>query len=108
MERRSGNPDAIVADSRMSFGPFRMKQDGLYYCGKKDEASTRIAGRFEVLGRARDPNGDDWARWVRFRDADGRQHHVAIKDADLHGDPGTLAATLARQGLTVSARHRRR
>jgi putative DNA primase/helicase len=91
------------ADEQMSFGPFKMKHDGLYYYGKKEE--VRIADRFEVLGRARDPN--EWARLICFRDADLRQHRVVIKDASLHADPGMLVATLAGQGLMVSARHRR-
>ena len=99
---------AIEADSRlerMSFGQFRMRADGLYLAD--DKKSLRIAGPFEVVGRARDPSGDDWARWVRFHDADNRQHQVAVKDADLHGDPAALAANLARQGLWVSPKHRK-
>jgi putative DNA primase/helicase len=99
--------DAIVLDAdaqseRMSFEPYTMTPAGLLY---NDDI---IAGPFEILGRARDPNGDDWARWIRFGDADGRQHQVAIGDADLHGDPRTLAATLARQGLWISPKHRPR
>ena len=94
--------DAIVLDAdaqaeRMSFGPYSMRKAGLF-----GEDGDRISGPFEILGRARDPNGDDWARWIRFKDADGRHHQVAIRDADLHGDPRTLAATLARQGLWIS------
>src|SRR5262249_25137118 len=58
------------------------------------------------LGRARDPNGDEWARWIRFRDADNRQHQVPIRDADLHGDARALASTLARQGLMITTKHR--
>jgi Domain of unknown function (DUF927) len=99
--------DAIVLDAdaqaeRMSFEPYTMTPAGLLY---NDDT---IAGPFEILGRARDPNGDDWARWIRFKDADGRHHQVAIGDADLHGDPRTLAATLARQGLWISPKHRPR
>jgi hypothetical protein len=65
-----------------------------------------VCGPFEILGRARDPNGDEWARWIRFKDADDRLHQVPIRDADLHGDPRTLASTLARQGLMVVTKHR--
>src|SRR5262249_20245947 len=97
--------DAIVLDAdaqamRMSVDEYRMAADGLY------NNDSHIAGPFEILGRARDPNGDDWARWIRFKDADGRFHQVAIRDADLHGDPRTLAATLARQGLWISPKYR--
>src|SRR5262245_28871370 len=93
--------DAIVLDAdaqaeRMSFGVYKMTKGGLLF------NEDYIAGPFEILGRARDPSGDDWARWIRFKDADGRPHQAAIRDADLHGDPRTLAATLARQGLWIS------
>ena len=85
--------DAIVLDAdaqaeRMSFGAYNMSKDGLLF------GDDYIVGPFEILGRARDPNGDDWARWICFKDSDGRHHQVAIRDADLHGDPRTLAATL--------------
>jgi hypothetical protein len=91
--------DAVF--DRMSFLDYSMTAMGLMLEG------DYIAGPFEILGRARDPNGDEWSRWIRFSDGDGRQHQVAVKDADLHGDPGALAAMLARHGLTISARHRR-
>jgi len=87
-------------NDRMSFGPYRMTATGLLYDGDV------VCGPFEILGRARDPNGDEWARWIRFRDADSRPHQVPIRDADLHGDPRALASTLARQGLMIVAKHR--
>jgi putative DNA primase/helicase len=94
--------DADAQADRMSFGPYSMAASGLRF----DE--DLISGSFKILGRARDPDGQDWARWIQFKDADGRQHQVAIRDGDLHGDPRTLAATLARQGLWISPRHKHR
>jgi putative DNA primase/helicase len=94
--------DADAQADRMSFGPYSMSASGLRF----DE--DLISGSFKILGRARDPDGQDWARWIQFKDADGRQHQVAIRDGDLHGDPRTLAATLARQGLWISPRHKHR
>jgi putative DNA primase/helicase len=88
---------------RMSFGEYRMTKEGLLF-GKK--SAVHVAGLFEVLGRARDPDGQDWARYIRFKDADGRNHQVAVRDADLHSDPKTLAATLARHGLWIAPQHR--
>jgi uncharacterized protein (DUF927 family) len=109
--------DAIVLDAdaqadRMSFDTYKMTTNGLLFGFYKKTGGellfeeVLIAGPFEILGRARDPHGDDWARWIKFEDADGRHHQVAIRDADLHGDPRTLAATLARQGLWISPKHR--
>src|SRR5262245_54046932 len=99
--------DSIAIDSdekaeRMSFGEYRMTPQGLHY------NDVLIAGRFEILGLARDPQGDDWARWIRFKDADGRVHQVAVRDGDLHGDVRALAATLARQGLWISPKSQNR
>jgi putative DNA primase/helicase len=94
--------DADVQADRMSFGPYSMSASGLRF----DE--DFISGSFKILGRARDPDGQDWARWIQFKDADGREHQVAIRDGDLHGDPRTLAATLAMQGLWISPRHKHR
>ena len=59
---------AIETDSRlerMTFGQFRMTADGLYLAD--DKKSLRIAGPFEVVGRARDPSGDDWATQIRLK-----------------------------------------
>jgi uncharacterized protein (DUF927 family) len=86
---------------RMSYGDYRMTSDGLYL------AELCIAGPFEVLGRARDPNGGGWGRYIRFQDADKRLHQVLVKDANLHGDPRALAATLADHGLMISSKRRR-
>jgi hypothetical protein len=59
--------DADAVADRMSFGEYSMIKDGLHF------GDELIAGPFEIIGRARDPQGDDWARWVRFKDADCRR-----------------------------------
>jgi putative DNA primase/helicase len=92
---------------QMSFPPFRMTDDGLFVEIDKSKTEIWVCGPFEILGRARDPGGDEWARVIRFDDGDDHSHKVAVKDADLHGDPGALAATLARQGLVIAPRQRR-
>lgn len=88
----------------LSFGNFRMDSHGLSVTipkGKK-EITLDVAGPFEILGRVRAPNGEGWARWLRWRDDDGGVHTQSISDAELHGDPGTLCATLASRGLKIS------
>ena len=35
---------------------------------------VEISGRFDILGRVRDPDGEGWARLLRWHDADGRHH----------------------------------
>jgi putative DNA primase/helicase len=39
-------------------------------------------------------------------DADKHIHQIAVRDAVLHGDPRTLAATLAQQGLWIAPKYR--
>jgi len=58
---RNDELNAIVLDAdaqraHMSFGDYNMTPAGLHF------NDNHIAGPFEILGRARDPNGDDWAR----------------------------------------------
>jgi putative DNA primase/helicase len=119
LDQQTAEEDA--RGEQMSFPPFRMTADGLFVeidkskdktkdKSKEDDKSKteiRICGPFKILGRARDPAGDDWARWICFDDGDGRRHKVAVKDGDLHGDPGALASTLARQGFEIEPRQRR-
>ena len=88
----------------LSFGNFRMDSHGLSVTilkGKK-EITLELAGPFEILGRVRAPNGEGWARWLRWCDDDGGVHTQSISDAELHGDPGALCATLASRGLKIS------
>ena len=99
---------AEPAPSYVSFDKFSMNSDGLVAevtKGRGENATVEdvwISAPFEVIGRARDPHGFGWARWLRWRDPDGRRHEHAVADAALHGDMGVLAADLASRGLVVS------
>src|SRR6516162_456164 len=76
----------------------------------EDEDETedvRIASVFEIMGRVRDPNGEGWARLLRWRDADKLWHSHAVSDASLHGDPTALCSELASRGLEITTgKHR--
>ena len=78
--------------------------------GKGEDEITediRISGVFEILGRVRDPNGEGWARLLRWRDADNVWHSYAVADASLHGDPKTVCSELASRGLEITtSKHR--
>lgn len=99
---------AEPAPAYISFDRFSMNSDGLtaeVTKGRGENATVEdmwISAPFEVIGRARDPHGLGWARWLRWRDPDGRRHEHAVADAALHGDMGALAADLAARGLVVS------
>jgi hypothetical protein len=61
-----------------------------------------VAAEFEVLGRARDPDGSGWSTYLRWSDPDGREHTLAVSDARLHGDVGALCGDLAQRGLKIT------
>jgi putative DNA primase/helicase len=92
----------------ISFDCYRMDRDGLFLLmtkGKRDEQTCEriaISGPFEILGRVRDPNGEGWARLLRWRDEDNHVHSHTVADADLHGDISALCTTLANRGLRVA------
>ena len=91
-----------------SFGPLKMEERGLLV-----EISRKVRGEnikkvvwvckpFEVVGRVRCPDGRDWARVLKFRDADGSPREALVADAELHGDPRAIAAHLASLGLRIA------
>jgi uncharacterized protein (DUF927 family) len=75
---------------------YQMKASGLYHNNKV------LSAPFEICGRARDPNGQGWARWLKWKDEDGREHTWAVPDAKLHGDPSSLCGELAQRGLRIA------
>ena len=100
---------AFVPDpSFISFGTFEMTANCLtakVEKGKGDNAIIEkvwVCSAFEVVGRARDPSGEGWARWLRWRDDDGRSHTHAVADAALHGDLKVLCSDLAHKGLIIA------
>jgi hypothetical protein len=62
----------------------------------------RISAPFEVIGRARDPQGNGWCKLIRWIDEDGRLRTHLVPDADLHREFSALTARLADMGLQVT------
>jgi putative DNA primase/helicase len=95
------------------WGNFTMDAKGLtteVTKGKGDNATTEtiwIASAFEVIGACRDPNGRSWGKWLRWKDRDGRIHTCHATDAALQGDPASLCAMLAGEGLTINRSQQR-
>ena len=102
------------ASGHRSYGPFTMDpEDGLtkeVKVGRGENATTetlRISAPFELLGACRGPHGRAWGKQIQFRDADGRLHMRHVPDAALHGDPATLCAELAGEGLRINRQRQR-
>jgi uncharacterized protein (DUF927 family)/5S rRNA maturation endonuclease (ribonuclease M5) len=107
--------EAVLANAKgfevgpqfVSFGNFAMDADGLSVTIPKGNGEIAmcetkwVCAPFEILGRARDPKGEGWARLIRWQDDDGRVHTDTISDEDLHGDVSALCARLAHCGLRI-------
>lgn len=96
----------------VSWGDFSVTAKGLHLNKKArgedaEPEKVWIAAPFEVLGVCRDPYGNSWGKWLRWRDADGRVHTRHISDAALQGDPSALCAGLADEGLSINRTQQR-
>jgi putative DNA primase/helicase len=102
----------VAGPSFISWGAFEMDAEGLTQtrAGKgkdREPEEVNVSAAFEIIGRARDPHGYGWGRFLRWRDHDGRQHERFVADAALHGDPATLCAGLAEGGLSIARSEQR-
>ena len=55
----------------------------------------------EIIGQARESDGQGWGRLIAFRDNDGRRHEVLILDADLTGKGDNVREALTSAGLPL-------
>lgn len=100
-EARS-SPQPQPGDTKWPHG-FEMRADGLYRLPSMEgDADTWVCPPFEVLGESRDPGGDGWGLWLRWADADGRQHTWLMSKRLLMLTQGDLEAELVDKGLRVS------
>ena len=97
----------------VSWGVFSMDDQGLFTevtrgRGNAAEVTSEfVSAPFEILGATRNPHGNEWGKLLRWKDRDQRQHLKHISDATLHGDPSSLCANLADDGLYISRNHQR-
>jgi putative DNA primase/helicase len=89
-------------------GQFTMSGEGLYFEQAQKKGSDDpiksifVSGPFEILGASRNPQGKEWGKWLRWKDADKREHTRHILDSLLQGDPAALCQSLASDGLKIN------
>jgi hypothetical protein len=84
------SPEASDSHAYASFGKFEMDAEGLHVGSKESQDSIWISAPFEIAGRARDPQGHDWGRLLRWYDEDRRLHEHFVSDAALqYSRPGS-------------------
>jgi len=68
-----------------------------------------LAARVDVIGKTRDPNGENWGRLLEWRDDEGRKHQWAMPMEALASDLVVVRARLLSEGLPfISPNARRR
>jgi uncharacterized protein (DUF927 family) len=65
---------------------FDLRPDGLYVIGTENHRDRRIAPRIEVVAHARNSQGMQAAKYVRFLNWEGEEKHVFIPLHDFYGD----------------------
>jgi hypothetical protein len=105
---------ATIADARAKAQPagvewpwgFRMDEDGLWYDqpaqGGGKPIPTWISAAFDVVGRARDSEGNGWSVVVRFRDPDGREKTIPVAMSRLAAGGAEVRSELAGAGLMIT------
>jgi putative DNA primase/helicase len=105
---------AMIANARLNARPvgvewpwgFRMDEGGLWYDqpaqGGGKPIPTWISAPFEVVGRARDSEGNGWAVVVRFRDPDGREKTIPVAMSRLAAGGAEVRSELAGAGLMIT------
>ena len=66
--------------------------------GGTDWQEIRVGDVLDVIGESRDADGGSWGRWLRWHDADGREHLWALPASLLAGDGTEIARTLFEMG----------
>jgi len=90
------------AAAYLSFGPYQMKGDGLFFVSKsREEPPIWLSGPFEVLAQTRDGNSDQWGLLLHWLDPDGQSHDWAMPKEALGGGREEIWRALLREGLTI-------
>lgn len=81
---------------------FEMRPEGLFRTATKDRPQRWVCGRFHVLARTRDADGEGHGLLLRWCDPDGVFKEWVMPRAMLAGEAAELRARLASGGLMLS------
>lgn len=83
---------------------FVMQTEGLFRLPRDEKKLPfQVSGRFEVLARTRDTEGEAHGLLLHWRDPDGVEHEWVMPRAMLVGEGAELRARLASGGLLLSS-----
>jgi len=104
IDQQEANPDLFTASS----GEYSTVNGVVYLSVYKVLAGKVTKGpkealfpEIEIIGQARDPDGQGWGRLIAFRNNDGRRLEVLIQDSDLTGKGDNVREALTSSGLPL-------
>jgi putative DNA primase/helicase len=86
--------------------PFEIKDEGVFFLKEDRNGSLdriRLAARVDVVAATRDIAGENWGRWLTWRDEEGRLHKWAMPMELLASDAGAVRTRLFSEGLPFIA-----
>lgn len=104
-------PEMIAGARRKGFdkaaldsAEFEMTESGLVFfkATRGGVTAVNVSGPFEVLGLVRDTKSAGWAHFLRWRDADSRQHEFIASDKQLLSEHDIICGDMAEQGLRIN------
>lgn len=104
LDRREANPNRFYAAT----GEYSTVNGVVYLAVYKVSAGKVKKGpaealfpEIEIIGQAREADGQGWGRLIAFKDNDGRRHEALILDADLTGKGDNVREALTSAGLPL-------
>jgi putative DNA primase/helicase len=93
-----------TADPKMKMpAGFMFSQGGISFNPQSEGTKPfHVCGIFDVVAHTRDDYSKAWGLWLKWNDADGREHNWAMPMALLAGDGGEIRATLLDGGFTIA------
>ncbi len=104
IDKLEANPDLFTASS----GEYSTVNGVVYLSVYKVSAGKVTKGpkealfpEIEIIGQARDQDGQGWGRLIAFRNNDGHRLEVLIQDSDLTGKGDNVREALTSAGLPL-------